>query len=745
MHPSSKLTPAILQPASSRRETDRERRHISGEFCFVSEFVGGRCGWMTLRRMLVLICISGGVFLHAEETATVVIPPEPEMPTIEGMTPQQRQEARIKWRADSRAWEAGLTVEQKAEIKRRADEKTRRNNEEMERRQRLPIPADGYTWQEAAAQRKLDAQTVERLGRDKIAYGRSVKQSFDPYFSGPIFITSDSLLNGFHVLFEDTFRDHEVRQIDELRAKLETVFQQARKNLGATSVAASDLAPAWRQAQFVLGPALCILGTPADLFDADVREEIQNQVARIRAAQSVELPSWLAPATRKMPALDYRACKPVGFYTQSPVLADYFRAVRWLQLVPFRMDREVELTAMGMLGYGLNQAYQVHAESYFRAYAAVLGSTNQRALLEAAREFQNFLVAGGNETWPEILREKKRWLLRDVAPRDEKTGGLMLPANADALLSAIEFRVLPAYLLPDTKLFQRLADMNLEPEGLAVAAMLGSGFARDRLTHFTPAQFEAAVTEVRPGDVERKPLAVPSLYEDYLRVLSALFSAPPADGPAFLRGEAWQAKSCQTALGGWAQMRHTFSLQAHRSETYFGMSIVPPGFVEPNPEFYSRMADLIERTRKLLDDNRDRWDELVSVTRKLEALAHKQLRNLPWSPEDVEFLKHYGERMGLIMGYYGNSYEVPNDDAPRWAEVHRNMPADFSLVAAIGRPREIYVLYPWNGMEILCTGSVMPYFEYQSKERLTDTEWKGLLDSSRAPLQPGWLRPFVGK
>ena len=91
--------------------------------------------------------------------------------------------------------------------------------------QRLPLPADGYTWKQAAEQRKIDPGMIERLGRDKIAYGPTVKQSFSPYFGGPIFITSDSILNGFHVVFEDAFRDREVRQIADLRTNLETVIQ----------------------------------------------------------------------------------------------------------------------------------------------------------------------------------------------------------------------------------------------------------------------------------------------------------------------------------------------------------------------------------------------------------------------------------------------------------------------------------------------------------------------------------------
>jgi len=133
------------------------------------------------------------------------------------------------------------------------------------------------------------------------------------------------------------------------------------------------------------------------------------------------------------------------------------------------------------------------------------------------------------------------------------------------------------------------------------------------------------------------------------------------------------------------------------------------------------------------------------MTRKLETLVQKQLGQRPWTATEENFLRSYGAKIGLIMGYEGNSYESPKDDAPRWAEVHRNNQKDYSLAIGVGRPRIIYVLYPWNGMEILCQGSVMSYFEYHSRERLTDAEWKQLLDSPQAPAQPDWLQPYLAK
>jgi len=97
------------------------------------------------------------------------------------------------------------------------------------------------------------------------------------------------------------------------------------------------------------------------------------------------------------------------------------------------------------------------------------------------------------------------------------------------------------------------------------------------------------------------------------------------------------------------------------------------------------------------------------------------------------------------MGYQGNSWLNPPDDAPRWATVASDPSIDALLAIAVGRPCLIHVLYPWDGGEILCTGSVMSYFEYSAKRTLTDAEWRTTLDGPDAPATPAWLLPFVAR
>ncbi len=108
-------------------------------------------------------------------------------------------------------------------------------------------------------------------------------------------------------------------------------------------------------------------------------------------------------------------------------------------------------------------------------------------------------------------------------------------------------------------------------------------------------------------------------------------------------------------------------------------------------------------------------------------------------------LEDYGERLAGVMLYGGNSYLIPRDDAPRVVDVHHNPndPERPYLEVGIDRPRAVYILYPGKAGEYLCRGAVLPYHEFQSARRLTDGEWKALLDGDARPQVPAWLAPAL--
>ncbi|HQF37727.1 MAG TPA: DUF3160 domain-containing protein [Opitutaceae bacterium] len=787
-------------------------------------------------------------------------PPEPISPKrTKEMTQAEFSAAHDRWRAAHNEWEANLTAQQYLEWRSRKSSRPRspeeiERDQRFERGQRLPLPTDGYTWQAAAAEWKLDATTIAALAKDKIAYGPSVRQSFEPYLGGPVFITSDSILNAFHVLFEDSFRELELRRAARFRPDFEKLLASARQLAATGDVLAPERAAlALQHLERVLGPALVLNGTPLDFFAAAHRAEIQAQVDRLNAATGTELPAWLAPADpASLLAIDYARCQPVGFYTAPARLAAYFRAMRWLQLVPFRASREPEFDAMVLLACAIGRN---NAELSSGVMRQILGpaddpSTQDLALIFKLDDHRQMKRYDGR--CPEFRRTLCRTLI------DEGYYRINTDSRATSTVAGtfehLSFRIVPQAALPDGVLFQRLLDKDQQPSGLAVAAMLGSPFAAAKLDPVSRA------IVVQPlaihGPDTRRPR---TLYEKYLDTLRALFQPPTTDMPTFLQGEAWAAKSCLTALGGWAQMRHTFTLQAKLSVHALGYNELPPGFIEPNPEFYNRLSTLVEGCRSSLaaarafetdtaseaDELREvillarkdqkemsqpheapvrpapidfdadynelspeqvyrrrldrelgavglrhgmkpsekwtrerwleclellipeleakvvrmeqgteqaashdsglanRWHSLSQLASRLETLSHKQLRKQPWSEDDEFFLKSYGEDLGGIHGYYSSATGMPRDDAPRWAEVSGLPEPGKFLAAGIGRPREFYVLYPWNGIEVLCVGSVMQYYEYETGERLTDDAWRALLDSPAAPPLPAWFQPYA--
>lgn len=721
---------------------------------------------------------------------------------------------------------------------------------ERERYGRMPEPSDGYDWHSVALTRKLTPAEIEKLGRDKLLIGRTqFRQSFEPYVhpAGPMFITSDSLLNAFHVLFEDSFRNLEFQRASDLRLHLESLVEAARTMRIGSPYPQSDLQPGWIHAQRALGPAMVFLGTSPDSFDPEVRGDIAAQIAKIRAATSIELPFWLEPRTSAFVGIDYRRMRPVGFYANDERLADYFRAVRWLQTVPFRIGRDDELSALLLLAHSGSRD-----PAWFADYERLIGPAEGESFTAVNIGLKRDL------NWAGIL-SNARSKLRPILARSMSfvNDDLRVQEPPGQAKEAPAFHILRSYRLPDAALFQYLVDRNETPTGLQMAAMIGSSWARSRLTPRQPQVLDDALKLGR--GLAFDGMGHGPLYNRYLAALGTLFDSPDPDAPAFMRSDAWSAKSCQTALAGWAQMRHTFTLQAKQTVVAFGVYEMPPGFIEPNPRFLRRMAELVQSAEETLrgtdtlsnsnfaaatrlraaadmletlsekvaamkesdyalvvpspipeynqfmsefgqvggagdlliadgyqgvgkavvsrfappaefsanlkelssvarseavryeqgqvrprpanefNSLSGRWATLQHAVERLEILVQVQLRRQAFDPEDSGFLKGYGSTIAAVMGYFGNEY-TPRDDSQRWAEVVRDPGRDDSLAAATGRPRPLYVLYPWNGMEVLCEGSVIPYYEDHSKTTLTDAEWREKLGSPGAPPEPAWIR-----
>ena len=94
-----------------------------------------------------------------------------------------------------------------------------------------------------------------------------------------------------------------------------------------------------------------------------------------------------------------------------------------------------------------------------------------------------------------------------------------------------------------------------------------------------------------------------NLYWGWLYALKPLLEDFGQGYPTFMQTEAWKDKELQTALASWAELRHDTILYAKQSYTPAATAMPPQpkpvvGYVEPVPEFYSRMLALTGMTRE---------------------------------------------------------------------------------------------------------------------------------------------------
>jgi hypothetical protein len=721
-----------------------------------------------------------------------------------------------------------------------------------------------------------------RLKTDKVLVSRQeVRQCFTAYMDGsyPRFVTSDAVLNAYHVLFEETLRQQEEMQSRHVRTLCKDLWLLLATAERMYRGDAAQIAAAKQRARFVIGVALCLQGDELGTCEADLKQAIEAEVAAIEKAEGQHKPPLLGPPEPDFTALDYTLFRPVGFYANTPRLQRYFRALRWLQLVPFRVDHAEELLAYHMLEMvKTNPVGWAGAKVDASLLPVGCDTATHERLYHAflQREIMGchfgLVMQEGDLTHSVISRQDQLPVRVDADfPRThvEDVGRIQNAGRNtgnDRVRQTMpnaenrEFRVLSAFRLPEDAALTFLGRLNNDTKterspGLEFMGWLGIPQAESLLQKQMGSKTMGDLLPVRPhiedyGDAKRA--AIPwwrRIYGGYMDVSlqyrAALRMLAEVDkrAPKFMQGELWRTKTLQTVAASWAQERHAWILQA-KPEVHV-MSAAPPekGFVEPVPEFFLRLArvasllngmaanaevnndpvapvieSLKEESRRLREtasskatreeifdhvwsaseslarfhgygagvdpDNATAadlkklaaeldalsaelehdarpgtllweklqqqrihtdqlWHSLEVLCLRLAMLAEKQLQQVPLNEDDQSFIQNIGYELSAIMLYRGQAMMFPLDDAPRIARIASDPRSGSVLQVGIGRPRLMFVLYPWQGKEILCRGVVMPYHEVRDKQTLTDAEWRQRQQGDSREGIPEWLRQLV--
>lgn len=158
----------------------------------------------------------------------------------------------------------------------------------------------------------------------------------------------------------------------------------------------------------------------------------------------------------------------------------------------------------------------------------------------------------------------------------------------------------------------------------------------------------------------------------------------------------------------------------------------------------------IETLRLFFDSRQDAvklMNGFAPVCDRLAELAKKSLHSEPLTDDDAKWIEGYGTTLAGFHFYYGNSYEVPNDNFPIVTRVFYDPVGGKMFYAGLARPQALYVVIP-NGKSLqLYRGAVMTYREFlhPDKELLDDDGWRAMVANGSAPPAPPFTKSFYAE
>jgi len=472
-----------------------------------------------------------------------------------------------------------------------------------------------YDWQKDAHTSGLsDAQMATLHKQGFVVTGNTCRQSFFPYLNGEqLFVTSDCIANTYSVLLEDSVRLLEATNARRLNTFLIEAWKELPSFENRFTGDPAVVRAAYGRSRMMMGVALELSTGQKVEASPEIQKAIDDEAQRVIAATGMSKPAWLGPADDGFEALDYTRFKPRGLYAGHPELERYFRATAWMQAIPFRMSKDEEFAAWLMLYEGLNDfdnkpLYNAEQEICFVGHGDFRSMKSALVMLVGLPDDADLFGSGhdgvSQDGWnAQFLNDlRQRWA---KSGPDADDGAVHIPAINDQIAVASKdskperaFRILSANRLPDAAMFTDTERLHAGafPSGREVAAALGSPTARA----FYGSSDAKLLAQI---DKDKAMFAEGTLYDDYLNAMATLFEPVDAAAPDLFHSSAWQEKSLQTFLGGWAQDRHAWLLQAKQNVIMLGEAeTVPSGFVEPVPEYFNRMAQLALKSLKIFQE-----------------------------------------------------------------------------------------------------------------------------------------------
>ncbi|MCJ7558407.1 MAG: DUF3160 domain-containing protein, partial [Gammaproteobacteria bacterium] len=442
------------------------------------------------------------------------------------------------------------------------------------------------------------------------------------YSNEPIFVTSDSLLHVYHLLFDKVLRTAEREYFIPLLSALnKAILAETEKQYQALKETP------WEEAA---RRTVAFIGVGSQLLDPQVEvpdyaaELVEAELARIDEASGLR-PSPLFPGLEN--GEDYSQYIPRGHYTLSEELERYFRSMMWYGRMTFRLktlDPEVGRaeTRSGLLLVQALRNAQVDGRPALEAWMNLYSPT-----VFFVGHSDDLLASQYMEVMDAVYGPGVK--IQDLADEDQldqfieqantlpapQILGMVIMDTDDVEAATKGLRFMGQRFVPDAYIFRQLIYRNVGtreerrglPMGLDLLAAMGSEQAYQHLDELGETGYEnypQQMEKVR-GWLAGLPVEdwTETLYNTWLYSFFPLLDVPDEGYPSFMQSPAWVDKQMNAVLGSWAELKHDTILYAKQVYAELGAGPPPPppvppnGYVEPVPYFYARLAALTAMTR----------------------------------------------------------------------------------------------------------------------------------------------------
>ena len=586
----------------------------------------------------------------------------------------------------------------------------------------------------------------------------------------PSFITTDSVLQVYHIFYDYTLRTLENEKLLTLLEKLtDSMLHKSIELYNKIEDKSVKEVQLKNIAYFAVAWNCLNKELPSDIPE-EAKTLATEELEKINAHNGFSASS-IFPFD-----LDYSQFTTRGHYTRSENLEKYFKTMMWYGQAPFPLykdeaytQRNIEQTLQALLityTIYLDKEYYDNWEMIYEPTNFFVGSSDDLNIYQYADLI--IKIYGDSPDINSFADEEKLDKLYEEAkalpePRIKpKYTSVTTPAGK-------QFRFMGQRYVLDAEIIQELTEPIVRPipSGLDVFGVLGSERAKEiQMTkeenqHWDdyPIIFDKLINKFSNlTDEEWKS----NMYQGWMWTLKG-FINPFKDGyPSFMTNSAWIDKDLNTALGSWSELKHDTILYGKQSGAEMGGGSMPTvGYVEPNIEVYEKLlwltkfsrANLTERdmTIESIDDKMEKFEELLEF---LITCSIKELNNEVLTEDEYFKIGYYGGTLeSLTSSFAGDGlrwFEITSDTDKNMAVIadfHTVAPNDFSnggyMEAGVGPAYEIYVVVPIDGKLYLTRGAVFSYHEFISTERLTDETWQQMISEDKQPSMPKWTDSFI--